>query len=381
MLNNTMLSLSQPYPALMGLCLLVAAYMFAAIKFPALRWMFRLKRGVAQLGGVDGEQNRSFGEHIGLVLCPIIGLFALGTFGWLVLDARHSSESRERFAQQRVHEKAMQAAEAREVFEGYTMAKVRQGVYDRMGATEDGEVALARFYEQLATHFEESDLSDAYINNELESQFRNGWYLELVPEDSSSGRALLKVSPGLEVVSLGVSRDMNRRPSGGFLIDIPGEVRDAWQALANLKVIDVEALEREKKKEQQRLEVEEERRLSRYVEKTFSGPSLKEIKESIMPLPEIDRKAKVADYIGQSLDWEVELGQVRNVDGRMLVRSDRDGWVAYLRISPEQLPDTEKLPRHSFARIKGTISEIRTGHDATHQGVHIQVESLERFFP
>lgn len=376
-----MLALSSPYPALMAICLLVAVYMFAAIKFPALRWMFRLKRSAAYFAGVDQGQNRATGEALGLVMCPIIGLGALGAFGWLVLDARRSAESQERFAQQKAQQEALQVSLAKEVFGSYSIVKVSQGGSHRMGTNEEGESALAQFYEQLAKHFEEADLSDLYINHDVEAQFRKGWYLELAPGDDVPGRALLKISPRLETVSLGVNPGKSHAPFEGYAIDIPVEAREAWKSLAKLKVIDVQALERERKKEEQRLAAEEERRLSRYVEKTFGGPSLKEIKEAILPLPAEQRPAKIAEFIGQQLDWEVELGLVRSVDDRLLVRTDRDGWVAYLSISPDLLPDADKLPRRSFARIKGTISEIRTGHDVKNQGVHIQVETLDRFYP
>ena len=85
------LAVTNPHLPPILFCLALAAYMFAALKFPALRFMFRMKRFAAGAIGMDDDANRKMGETLGLIFCPLIGVAALGTAGWLMLEWKQSN--------------------------------------------------------------------------------------------------------------------------------------------------------------------------------------------------------------------------------------------------------------------------------------------------
>ena len=81
------------YWVIIGICLCVAAYMFLSLFYPPLRWMFRLKRSASYVLNVDEDQNTKFGNTLGLVLAPIIGVVMLGFSVTAFIEMR-SSERR-----------------------------------------------------------------------------------------------------------------------------------------------------------------------------------------------------------------------------------------------------------------------------------------------
>ena len=70
--------MKDPNIALGVIALVIAIYMFAALKYNALMWIFRIKPGFARMFGMDEEANRRFSRTLGWILCPIIGICALG---------------------------------------------------------------------------------------------------------------------------------------------------------------------------------------------------------------------------------------------------------------------------------------------------------------
>ncbi len=238
--NHTMTIPPHPYPLFMAACLLVALYMFAALKFPALRWMFRLKRGPAHLAGIDEEANRDLGDALGLVLCPLIGVVALLVFGWLVVQARQQVASKERMAQL-ADQKARQNLELAKIALGsWPLGKVYHGPNANRGATPEGLEVLANFHEAVASGLRPEHLSDLYLTRQEERPLIYGWHFQLAAPEGP-GRAVLRVSPQMDTVYLAVDTTAtNRWPVHlGFPIELPPSAREAWAALADLEIIDI----------------------------------------------------------------------------------------------------------------------------------------------
>ncbi len=370
-----MLALTDPFPVLIGLCLAVAVYMFAAIKFPALRFMFRLKRGAAWAAGVDDDANRRVGETLGLVLCPLIGVGALLACGWLLIEWKQEKAAAEH------HQAAREAATGRLQEEASTVLREWQvqtatfGRFDKFGPGEEGMEVLEGFVTRLGEAFSSDCVPGGPGDPEL-GRNRECWKVELKPAGDEPGLAVLMLDPEHEAMRLAVSQRSDRYPSGGFELVAPEAVRDAWDDLRALEKVDLAARERERR----RAEAEEARRLSDYREKSFEGPPAHEIHDAVMELPEDQREAKKAEFVGMTIDWEVKLMVVDEENGVLAVKASQSrpgpgrSWIIAFEAPRDLLPEIEARPRFQFARVKGVI-------DSLDQGIGLKLESLERFQP
>lgn len=367
--------MTNPYPTLIFLCLLIAVYMFAALKFPALRFIFRLKRGAARVAGADDDANRRIGESLGMVLCPIIGVGALLVAGWLMLQWRQDGVSTDHREAMGRESKSRRESQVDTVTKEWAVMEATYGGYRKFGATADGLSKLQNFVSSIGEQFS----SDCVPINAKTMQFRrdrDAWRVQLGPEDDAQGQAVLMLRPEREEILIGISLTADRPPTRGFELIVPEGVREAWGTLRDLEKVDLQAL----KQEQQRKRSQEDRRLADYKEQTFEGMPAYQVYEAVMAVPENQRNNTKAEFVGMEIDWEVQLGLIEEKDEALVVRADQSrpdpgkSWSVFFEVKRDVLPDLDRLPRFEFARIKGVVESLD-------KGIRVKVDSLERFKP
>ncbi len=357
------LALLNPHLALILVSLAVAAYMFAAIKFPALRFIFRLKGFAARGLGVDEDGNRSLGENLGAFLCPLIGIGALAFAGYSAMDWKKSNASK---AQLKVDQAARQQALIDETKEMLANAEIDQLYFDtrpRAGVTEQGRKQVEGFLRELGSRLG----SDALDTPPQGAGFTSdGLLVTFKPVAGMSARRQLSIFP--ERDGIGVWN----RLATGVLVKIPADLQEAWRALGSLERTDLQAIERE----QNRIKSEEYERLSNYPEKTFAGPASWEIYDAVTAVATELQDAKKKEFIGTKIDWECEFIHAKNKIGKVLASQSRPGGAGstfsiLFEADPSQLPQKDGM---SFARIRGTIESMD-------KGIGVKVDQLELFTP
>lgn len=375
------LALSDPYPIIVGLCLLLAVYMFAALKFPAMRFMFQMKRGAAGLMRMDQDANRRMGETLGLVLCPIFGVGALLAAAWFGLEWKASRDSKVRRAELAVETQQRRVNEMEVVLREWELVDVYFAAPVRMGVSEEGraevEAFLASFTEELgpacvALHAETVRARRGVLTAVYQSPDEDGQ-----DEDEEKGLAMISMDLNGGELSARINTRGARLPATGFKLLLPDGVMSQWSGLRDLERIDLEA----RRREEQRMIAEESARLALYKEKTFEGPSAWQVYEQVHAAEGEEREERERGFLGVKIDWEVQLGVLDEEDGSLSVRASQSPpqpgpyWSVFFDIDRAVLPDLDRVPRHQFARIKGTIESLEAG------GIRVEVETLERFDP
>lgn len=351
--------------AVIAVSLAVAAYMFAAIPFPALRVIFRLKGFAARGMGVDHDANRRLGESLGLVLCPLIGIGALGVGGLSAMDWKRSGQLKVQLIKAQAARQQALILEAKEILSTAAIDQIYFETVPRRGVTEQGRIQIEGFLRELGSRLGPDALA--------------------TPPESAGSR-----SEGLTVIFKPVAKT-NNRPIGsifpehngiglwsslatGVLVHIPQDLEEQWHALGKLEKTDLIAIERE----QNRLKKVESDRLSNYAEKTFAGPASWEIYDAVNAVAPESQEEKKKGYVGTKVDWECEFSYTKEKNGRLEViasqsRPDNKGsnFVILFDGDPSQLPKADGL---RFARVRGTIESMD-------KGIGLNVNQFDLFTP
>jgi hypothetical protein len=354
--------------------LLVAAYMFAAIKFPALRFIFSLRSGIASAAGVGHEKNQAIGQSLGVVLCPLIGVIAVGfalnlAWGWY---ADHQSDQR---LQASIEDRRVQdQAELTEILRDWEIDEIYFDRMQRIGVSEQGESQARRFWEALR---QDAVPPEVVASSRKERDLSNALHLRLKPADGSAGAAdiALLFDEGLAAVVHNM-KSSTLSSKQGFAWTLPESVGEGFDALSRLERIDLNEVER-----QARIaKAQEQKRLNDYQEKTYAGPPAWQLYELVNDLPEDQRKAKVESLVGTSFDWECEVDAIEEDGDELIFRLSQNRpspgtrWPLVCRIPRPEAGAWPAEARRVFVRIRGVILSID-------KRVHIQVSDVQRFSP
>ncbi len=359
-----------PHIPLLIVCLLVAVYMFSAIKFPALRFIFRLKRFAAGALGMDEERNRAMGERIGGVLCPVLGLGAIVAAGWLAMDWKESVASREKLKVRLANEQDRKIGLIGEMFKSAEIKEVSFDSFGRFGVTDTGRKQVEAFVRKLAEHVEsdllplplqKAHLSGRGLRVTFKGDKQTGTqpYVEMIPERNQIG-----ISTGIgEVVAA----------------QIPDGLRGEWERLGKLEKVDLEAVKRAEQKKKS----EEASRLRAYEInslRTFEGEACWKIYDAVTQAPKAEQEAMKSKFVGMRIDWECRLSSiVKSGEGAQFNASQpRPGGGMSYSVRGEAdavaLADAGDLKNDDFIRIRGIIRSLD-------KGILIKVDKIERFNP
>ncbi len=370
--------MSNPYPAAIGLSLLIAVYMFAAMRFPALRFIFRLKRGVARLSGTSDEQNRKVGETLGLILCPIIGLGALGFAIHSALEWRDVN-ARERARVQMIAREAQAAGEL--LADGKVgTVNIGEPALERI-ASDPGKAQIESFLHSLAPA-----VTPETLVRRGEPNRRDQLLIEFKPQKDKSPAVWLKAVPTQGYVHL-------QSGSDAWAIKVPDALRESFASLAQVEQIDLLALRRQEEQKK----ADEDRRRSNYVEVAHQGPAAWQILEAVAAEPLENRSTKCAEYAGVPIDWELELASIKEEGDQVRVTAVqshppgpkgntpvRTPGVQFV-IPKQQAADLKYVPSKTWVRATGKVESVPLHKlDFTKQvgvTIHLQVDKFTAFQP
>lgn len=354
--------------------LLVAVYMFAAIKFPALRFIFSLRSGVASATGVDREKNQAVGQSLGLVLCPLVGVIAVGfalsqAWGWY---ADYQSDLRLQDAVEQ--RRAQDQAELTEILQGWEIEEIYFNRVQRIGVDEQGADQAAQFWEMLR---QSAVPPEVVASSRQERDLSNALRIRLKPADGSAGVAevALLFDEGMAAVVHSM-KSSTLSSTHGFAWMLPESARTGFESLSRLEPVDLNEVQR-----QARIaEGKERQRLNDYQEKTFAGPPAWQLYDLVNELPEDQRQAKVEELVGTSFDWECEVDAIEEDGDELIFRLSQNRpsagvrWPVVCRVPRSEADAWPAESRRVFVRIKGVILSID-------QRVYIQVNEVQRFVP
>lgn len=356
-------------PALIA-CLLVAVYMFAAIKFPALRFIFRLKRFAAGVVGMDEERNRAMAKHLGAILCPLFGLGAVVAAGWLAMDWKKSVASREEGKVRLADEQRRKVGQIGEMLKSAEIKDVNFDSFGRLGLTDTGRKQAEDFVRKLAEYVEgdllplplkEAHLASGGLRVTFKDDQRTGRqrYVEMIPERNQIG-----ISTGNgEIVTA----------------QIPNGLRSEWEQLGKLEKVDLEAVKRAEQKKKS----EEADRLRSYEVKslkTFEGEPCWKIYDAVAQAPKAEQEAIKSKFVGMRIDWECRLSSLMKTGERAQFNASQPrpgGGMSYsvrCEADAAAFADPGDLKKDEFIRIRGIIQSID-------KGILIKVDKIERFTP
>lgn len=362
--------------------LLVAAYMFAAIRFPALRFIFGLRAGVARAVGADHEKNKAIGQSLGLILCPIIGVLALIfafniAGGWF---ADHKSEEQSSALDEQLQQR--DTAELTEMLRSWEIDGIYYDRWDwqHIGVSDQGTEQVQEFWEELRQAAVPPDVViDSRKTRDLDDTLR----LLLKPSDGSAGLAEVAFlfDEGHAVVTHTMKESRlppNRR---GFVWDLPDAAEDGFASLSRLERVDI----REMKRLAAIAKRKENNRLDDYQEKTYAGLPTCRIYDLVHDLPEDQRQSKIESLIGRPFDWECEVESIQEDDGGLIYQLSQNRlqqdkptsgrvWLVYCRIPDEEAGGWPSEATRVFVRIKGEILAIDNG-------IHVRVSEVQQFSP
>jgi hypothetical protein len=354
------LALSNPYPALILVALAVAAYMFAALFWPPLRFIFRLKRFAASAVGVDEDGNRRLADGLALVLCPLIGVGALIAAGVLVVQWKNDAASRRRVEQVRAEQVQLEVNLAMEVLGEWELKDAYFDSRRREGLNDEGRKQVEGFVGELNHEFAAEWVKSSWG---LDSGRHGNLKIEFVPAGGKNGHSSLELHPERGLARMRVFAP-GAMGTADFVLELPDELKARMGDLDGLERIDLDA----KRREENRRRNEEQKRLANYKEKAYSGTPVWKIRDEVMDLPEDQREAKKQEYVGMELDWEVQIRGVSEKDGRLELLADHsrpepgESWPIFLDVDPGALPEEERPPkRMCFARIKGKVLSFEKG--------------------
>lgn len=354
-------------------CLLVAVYMFAALKFPVLRFIFSLRSGVASAAGVGQQQNQQIGQVLGLVLCPLIGIIALGAAANIAWGWKSDADSDVRLAESNAQQQQIDQEQLGIVLNDWVI----EGVYfDRSrqyGVSDEGLMAVQAFWGKLR---QEVDSPEVIASSREERDLKQALLIRLKPADGSVGIAEVALLFDQDIVSVTHSMKSNRIVSQGFQWVLPASVDNDLKALSALERVDLRAKEREER----RLANEEQRRLNHYQEKTFVGTPSWEIHDKIMALPEDQRRAMKDQFIGMVFDWECEVLSISEASGVVVYRLSQSrpnagrSWSLLCEVPLAEAGVWPTESRNAFVRIKGAITSFE-------QGIQVKVDEVQPLLP
>ena len=353
--------------------LLVAVYMFAAIKFPALRFLFSLRSGVASAAGVDQDKNRQLGQTPGLVLCPLIGVIAVGFAISLAMGWKADHESDQQLQASIEDRKRKDEADLVKILLEWEINEIYFDRVQRIGVSEQGAAQVERFWGRLR---QEATAPEVVANSRERREMSNALRFTLKPADGSPGAAeiALLFDEGFATVSHNMRAD--KLSMQGFAWTLPASVKEELDSLGQLERVDLRELERQAAE----AERQEHRRLNDYQEKTYAGPPAWQIYTMVNDLPEDQRQAKIDELIGASFDWECEIDSI-TVDGDDLVyRLSQNrpaagrSWAVFCRVPRQEADAWPAETIRVFVRIKGEILSIG-------KGVHVHVNEVKSFSP
>ena len=227
--------MKNPYLLIAGIFLLISIYMFAAIKYHQLLFMFRLKRGAARIAGVDDGQNKNIGVGLGRVLAPIIGIVALvasckSAFQWREQSQRTSHyESVNSERPQKVLRSAKRVLKLKEIDLIY---KGRRGNPTlAMQPSQQDKNQIIELMRSIGEALEVDDV-DGTLSSSPNSE--SLWKIDVV---SRNGRKVpLCLNTEEDIISVTTSVREVFPSSGGFVhIKIPEEYRDRFKQIAKMK--------------------------------------------------------------------------------------------------------------------------------------------------
>ncbi len=359
-----------PHIPLLIVCLLVAVYMFAAIKFPALRFIFRLKRFAAGVVGMDEERNRAMAERLGAILCPLLGLGAVVAAGWLALDWKKSVASEEEGRVRLANEQRRKIGQIGEMLKSAEIKDVSFDSFGRLGLTDTGRKQAEDFVRTLAAHVE-SDLLPLPLQY---AQLPRGGLRVTFKDDQRTGRqSYVEMIP--ERNQIGISTGNGEVVTA----QIPDGLRSEWEQLGKLEKVDLEAVKRAEQKKKS----EEASRLRAYEIKslkTFEGEPGWKIYDAVAQAPKAEQEAIKSKFVGMRIDWECRLSSLTKTGARAQFNASQPrpgGGMSYsLRCEADAvaLADAGDLKKDDFIRIRGVIQSID-------KGILIQVDKIERFTP
>lgn len=360
------LATASTFLPLIILFLLVAAYMFAALKYPALRFVFRLKRFGARAFGVDAEANRNLGEKLGLILCPLFGVGALFAAGSVALEWNQSHISAIQSKKEKAARYEAWCADVTKLLRTGEISDVYFDTTPRLNVSEQGRDQVEDFIRRMGNR----SAAEIYPTPLKPAERERGALTVLFkPEEETTVRRQISMFTERDELEVRIQND-------GNLAKVPEELRAAWDDLGNLERIDSVAIRNEESRKRKEIE----RRLSSYELRTFIGTPAWQIHD-LADSPqqsELERKAK--EYVGMEFDWECRLSKVEEKDGKLnveaLQHSPKSGgaWPIRFTVEKSQLPDAIEEPRLVFLRIHGFIESME-------KGIGVKVDKLERFKP
>jgi hypothetical protein len=374
--------MTNQYLFAIGLSLFVAAYMFAAIRFPALRWIFRLKRRVARLTGTSDEQNRNFGDTLGLVLCPICGLIAIG------FAVHFSLEWNETATRERERVVALEKA-AKSVSETLSDGKIGSVNFGEPNlqrvASEAGQAQIEKVLRELAPA-----ITPAALVTRPEPNRRDQLLIEWKPQDSAAAAIQLKAAPTEGYLFIPTEQ-------GARAIHVPAALRDSFAALARVEQIDLLALQRKEEQKKAAEKAAEDRRLSNYIEVAHQGPASWQILEAVAAEPLENQPAKSTEYVGVPIDWELEVSSIKEEGDQMRVTAHqsnprkpvgnepvRSPGIQFL-VAKHQVADLKVVPSRTWLRVAGKVESVPlrkpTVIEKTSLTIYLQVDRLVAFQP
>lgn len=355
-----------PHLLIIIVLLLVSGYMFAALKYPALRFIFRLKRFAARALGVDAAANRRLSEKLGLFLCPLIGVGALMAAGWVALEWNASHVRRIQAAKEAADWYQALCADVSKMLNEGEITDICFDTRPKLNPSPEGHRQIEDFLRKLGSRPGAEILPKPL---DPASEERGALTVVFKSDGVSASRRVVSMFP--EQDQFGI-----RNQYGNHLARIPAELRQAWIDLGNLERIDLVEIENEKA----RTKSEIEKRLSSYKLQTFAGTPAWQIHDLADSPQQNEREQKAKEFVGMEFDWECRLSKVEEMDGKLhvaaLQHSPKSGgaWPIHFTAEKSQLPDGINDPRLVFVRIHGFIESMD-------KGIRVKVDKLERFKP
>jgi len=227
--------MQNPYIILAILCLVVATYMFLAMKFTQLLFIFRFKAGFAKLFGISDDDNKSFGEKLGMIIAPIIGVCALAGSVKCVLLWNEEGKRIKQYADQKTINKkktfddvvaALELKKVKEVFKGGNYSD-----HKLMLPSEMDRVEIINLLKELGQSLKEEDVSCVDSTPNYDKQ----WKVRLICNNGAYAQLNLQVKKRLVTITRNYKKGF---PSAtGFIhISIPPKLHKKFDAILDMQV-------------------------------------------------------------------------------------------------------------------------------------------------
>jgi cell division septation protein DedD len=232
-----------------GIALLVALYMFTALKFNVMMYLFLLKPAPASVLNLDPEANRRTAKAIGRVLCPLIGTIALLAAAFFIYCWRMEILSQQNVKiwaaqhEQELLEKGRQPLMELEItalYQGY------RGTTEQTMQTSPADKArVAALIKEIAAALVPADVQKLNFQNRTGKQ--NLWKMEFekkAPMGVSGGkngmvRIFYFLDPDTGTIELSDLKSIevcfSAGSENGVLIKVPEKFRAAFSELQSLQ--------------------------------------------------------------------------------------------------------------------------------------------------